>query len=406
MSVIAWLDTSTEEERRMRELVKMLSDSDTLDDLGIGQIRDAFGDLLFPGISTVQTRARYLLFVPWTYRRAARRHSGAELASRAANEERQLVNVLSSEGATDGLIGRRAGVRVKVLPSSIYWTGLKTYDILRADVRPSGLQQTRRFRPHEDGPDEAGSSDWSSSLPPAPDGYPKTVPGGFDLTATEAAWLREQMATAKPHPQFEHSLLSHLLRRSDAPDGAWSAPWDVDDLASAPAALPDLVHHAEMFSLVIQGARLLYNLLLAERYEKLGLTSLDAPADYYRELLDEWAARCESRRDDVTVWQLSDLWPLVTMKAPRISPATTQFVESWVNAVQSQDCHTLATDPALRRLVSDREFQNKRAQSRLRNDKLLATWQGASGTTPLVYRWFQARRIVTDIFEGLGRADS
>ncbi|MBM4608417.1 hypothetical protein GS416_09855 [Rhodococcus hoagii] len=86
------------------------------------------------------------------------------------------------------------------------------------------------------------------------------MPGGFDLTATEAAWLREQMATAKPHPQFEHSLLSHLLRRSDAPDGAWSAPWDVDDLASAPAALPDLVHHAEMFSLVIQGARLLYNL--------------------------------------------------------------------------------------------------------------------------------------------------
>nr|NKW55570.1 hypothetical protein [Prescottella equi] len=176
MSVIAWLDTSTEEERRMRELVKMLSDSDTLDDLGIGQIRDAFGDLLFPGISTVQTRARYLLFVPWTYRRAARRHSGAELASRAANEERQLVNVLSSEGATDGLIGRRAGVRVKVLPSSIYWTGLKTYDILRADVRPSGLQQTRRFRPHEDGPDEAGSSDWSSSLPPAPDGYPRRCP--------------------------------------------------------------------------------------------------------------------------------------------------------------------------------------------------------------------------------------
>ncbi|MBM4608416.1 hypothetical protein GS416_09850 [Rhodococcus hoagii] len=35
--------------------------------------------------------------------------------------------------------------------------------------------------------------------------------------------------------------------------------------------------------------------------------------------------------------------------------------------------------------MSDREFQNKRAQSRRRNDKLLATWQGASGTTPLVY---------------------
>ncbi|NKZ93756.1 hypothetical protein GS966_28985 [Rhodococcus hoagii] len=171
------------------------------------------------------------------------------------------------------------------------------------------------------------------------------MPGGFDLTATEAAWLREQMATAKPHPQFEHSLLSHLLRRSDAPDGAWSAPW-MSTISPRPRPRYRISSITpEMFSLVIQGARLLYNLLLAERYEKLGLTSLDAPADYYRELLDEWAARCESRRDDVTVWQLSDLWPLVTMKAPRISPATTQFVESWVNAVQSQDCHTLATDP-------------------------------------------------------------
>ncbi|WP_433703436.1 DUF6361 family protein [Prescottella equi] len=406
MSVIAWLDTSTEEERRMRELIKMLSDSDTLDDLGIGQIRDAFGDLLFPGISTVQTRARYLLFVPWTYQRAARRHAGAELASRAANEERQLVEVLNTAGATDGLIGRRAGVRVKVLPSSIYWTGLKTYSILRADIRPSGLQQTRRFRPHEDGPDEAGTNDWTSSLPPAPDSYPKTVPGGFDLTATEAAWLREQMATAKPHPQFEHSLLSHLLRRSDSPDDKWSAPWDVDDLVSAPDELRDLVHHAEMFSLVIQGSRLLYNLLLAERYEELGLTSLDAPADGYREELEEWAVRCEARRGEVATWQVSDLWPLVALKAPRISPATRQFIESWVSAVESQDCHSLATAPAIRRLVSDREFQNKRGQSRLRNDKLLATWQGASGTTPLVYRWFQAHRIVTDIFEGLRRADA
>ncbi|MCA1008202.1 DUF6361 family protein [Rhodococcus hoagii] len=405
MSLIAWLDTSADEERQMRELIKMLSDSDTLDDLGIGQIRDALGDLLFPGISTVQTRARYLLFVPWTYQRASRRHAGAELAARAADEERRLVSILNSQGATDGLIGRRAGAAVKVLPSSIYWTGLKTFGILRSDVRPSGLQQAHRGRVHDDHPDEAGAADWYCP-PKAPDGYPKTVPGGFDLTATEAAWLREQMATAKPHPQFEHSLLSHLLRKGDAPDAEWSAPWDVDDLAAAPAELRDLVHHAEMFSLVLQGARLLYNLMLAERYEELGFTSLDAPVDYYREELDEWAVECEARRGEVAAWQVSDVWPLVALKAPRISPATTQFVESWVNAVQSQDCHTLATNPALRRLVSDREFQNKRGQSRLRNDKLLATWRGASGTTPLVYRWFQARRIVTDIFEGLGRADS
>jgi hypothetical protein len=32
-------------------------------------VRDAFSEMLFPGLSTVQTRARYFLLVPWAYRR-------------------------------------------------------------------------------------------------------------------------------------------------------------------------------------------------------------------------------------------------------------------------------------------------------------------------------------------------
>lgn len=33
--------------------------------LGFAPIRDAFADYFFPGTSTIQTRARYFLFVPW-----------------------------------------------------------------------------------------------------------------------------------------------------------------------------------------------------------------------------------------------------------------------------------------------------------------------------------------------------
>ena len=61
MSLIAWLDVSAEEQRRVRELVAMFSDKSTLDELGIGQVRDAFSDTLFPGQSTIQTRARVIL---------------------------------------------------------------------------------------------------------------------------------------------------------------------------------------------------------------------------------------------------------------------------------------------------------------------------------------------------------
>ena len=63
--MIAWLDTSSDEQRRVRELIALFAQSESRDELGIGQVRDAFSEMLFPGTSVIQTRARYFLFVPW-----------------------------------------------------------------------------------------------------------------------------------------------------------------------------------------------------------------------------------------------------------------------------------------------------------------------------------------------------
>lgn len=68
-SSFAWLDYSETERRRMLEAISGFRESDTLDEIGIGAVRDAFSDLLFPGTSVIQTRARYLLFIPWIYLR-------------------------------------------------------------------------------------------------------------------------------------------------------------------------------------------------------------------------------------------------------------------------------------------------------------------------------------------------
>lgn len=48
-SRIAWLDYSEDQRRRMREVIDLFREHDTLDELGIGSIRDTFSDLLFPG---------------------------------------------------------------------------------------------------------------------------------------------------------------------------------------------------------------------------------------------------------------------------------------------------------------------------------------------------------------------
>ncbi len=67
MSSFGWLDYSEHERRRTLDVVELFREKDTRDELGIGSVRDAFADLLFPGTSTIQTRARYFLFISWIY---------------------------------------------------------------------------------------------------------------------------------------------------------------------------------------------------------------------------------------------------------------------------------------------------------------------------------------------------
>ena len=68
-SDLSWIDFSQKDRRRMLDVVALFRERDTRDELGIGSIRDAFADILFPGTSTIQTRVRYMLFVPWIYLR-------------------------------------------------------------------------------------------------------------------------------------------------------------------------------------------------------------------------------------------------------------------------------------------------------------------------------------------------
>ena len=67
-SSFAWLDYSEVERDRMQEALAKFREQDTRDEIGIGVIRDALADWLFPGTSTIQTRVRYFLFAAWMYR--------------------------------------------------------------------------------------------------------------------------------------------------------------------------------------------------------------------------------------------------------------------------------------------------------------------------------------------------
>ena len=83
-STLSWLDSNERERRAVLELVSALSEPGTLDELGIGSVRDTIADALFPGISTIQTRARYFLFIPGSCRWSKRLRPPAPMPAYAS----------------------------------------------------------------------------------------------------------------------------------------------------------------------------------------------------------------------------------------------------------------------------------------------------------------------------------
>jgi hypothetical protein len=398
-SLIAWLDTSSEEQRRVRELIALFTQTESRDELGIGQIRDAFSETLFPGTSVIQTRARYFLFVPWIYKEGRRlARGGPALKAWADRQERKLVEALREAGDVEGLIGRRAGPAVKILPSTIYWSGLARFGILARDVASDQLETLSPQQGYLEADELAlrAVDGWHPTIPAAPSGFPGRVDGGFDLTHEEAVWLAERVLETVPD-----TLLAHVVGRTGPPDPDSWAPWADSGCLDAPLPIIDQLEHARLFSLGMHGAALLYNLLIAENYEAAGHTTIPDPVSTYRVALDEWSDDCRDASAQLRSWDRDGMWEVVLRASPRIGPRTRAFVDAWLNTVCRGKTRGVGDDSQLRRLVGDRERVQKKAQSRLDNERLLRTWSGHSGSAQLTYRWPQVRRIVTDVYDGL-----
>jgi hypothetical protein len=388
-STIAWLDASRAEQQRMREVINLFTQSESRDELGIGQVRDSFSDRLFPGTSTLHTRARYVLLIPWCYREAARlANSGDDLLRRADKIERKLIVALNIAGAHDGLIGRQVLAKLKTLPSALYWSALSQWGVLVGDIEDELLAKT--WKHEADELVERAPRMWN--VPAVPVGFPDSA-STLDLSYDEAVWVRERMLGGSEGSLLELLLKDHQDTWRDVP-----AAWDVP---VADSAVARLLTHARLFSLVVEGAALSYNLALAQRYEERGFTAVESPVALYTDAITDWSAALEAEVGALKDWDLPDMWQGAKQQNPRISWATQSFVDTWVELLRAGVRPD--EDKAIRHVIA-RERLQKKTQSRLTNEKLLRAWSGASGTSRLSYRWGNVTRLLTDVSEGLQRA--
>ena len=91
-ATLTWLDLTASDRDKMRRVLDLFKEQGTLDEMGLGSLRDALSDALFPGTSSIQTRLRYVLFIPWLYRRLEdRRVRAGEVRQAARRAEIDLI---------------------------------------------------------------------------------------------------------------------------------------------------------------------------------------------------------------------------------------------------------------------------------------------------------------------------
>ena len=197
----------------------------------------------------------------------------------------------------------------------------------------------------------------------------------------EAAFIIDRLVSAQPR-----SLLT-FLARGGAGWADCANIWEHPHLADFPNETRTLVGHSEVFSSVMHGAALLYNLLLSRLREN---------SDW----IEKYETRLQERREGldmstIRAWSLDSFWQDIDHPAHRIRPAAKRFVTAWVALVRTGDVGEGSLTAA--HMVQNRERRLKTSQSRFSNRAVRDRWNGASGVEPLSFRWVQARSHLRDL---------
>jgi len=386
----------------MIDVVDLFKEPGTLDELGIGSIRDSFSNGLFPGTSTIHTRLKYALLIPWLLQRASRKPTAREMAAEFTRLEYRLIPSLIAGGEDEGVIGRDARESLKRLPSVVYWGALGAWGIRDADLsrdmyfrRTADLRSLTKRRATADDPESRDllpGAGLDLGLPPAPEDL--MTGATFDLPGEMEEYLSARIASAT-----QGSLLSWLVLNAPAnlaPFGVGEdVPyvWNIASIDDLPADLTLQVDHARRFSEAIYGAPLVYNLLLAR---KSGQEDLAAQ---YELALADWE---DTIRVDGTMlgWDRNDFWDTVLKFNPRLRDATRHFVDTWLDLVD-MDQPLAVSEPAAK-LIREREIRIKGPRARFASQKALDKWSGSAGVYRLDYRWGIARSHLEDLYVARG----
>ena len=234
---IGFVNFSQDELARKNKVLQMVRDQTAIDELGLGRIRDAFANLMFPGMSVLQRRAKYFVVLPSLFFQATKREYADVRAVRRhiVKMEIRLTEMLKNGAGGDqeklkGITGismldaarKDPDKFVKLDPAYIYMSGMRTYGLLEGDADIYRLiyerSQRRRlvqskYKAEEEGEmsdsdDREGQTQFFKISGENYD-FEKGEALSLDFTRLEADFLKNHIINSK---ESKDSLLAYLLR--------------------------------------------------------------------------------------------------------------------------------------------------------------------------------------------------
>lgn len=282
---LGWIDFSKSERNKVLSVLDLLSESGTLDELGIAPIRDGFANLFFPGTSTIQTRAKYFMIVPYALKDLEySSETNPNRMLRTFDEiERKCGEMLISTGEdTDGIIGSRSLAQnkwVKRTPADIYWAGLRNYGIftggtlsLSEYIRAMCALKNQKTmiaklgnRNDNTDADEGDDKDAGElfrmqfwKIPTYRESWMEDI--SIKLSPDEGAFLKQQIITAYPD-----SMLAYILRNGNTEIFASKTFQELDSLIKIfPEKIREDYALASAFSRFLFVLRIVYNMVVSD----------------------------------------------------------------------------------------------------------------------------------------------
>lgn len=392
---LGWIDFSKEDRQKALDVINLLSEQGAVDELGIGIVRDAFANYFFPGTSTIQTRAKYFLIVPYILRDAVDGRYGKDVNRilRAIDtEEKECgIKLLESNPKAEGVIGTRVLPKgwVARKPSDIYWNGIRTYGIfcdyglsipeyvslaMKLNTQKSSAKLGNRNDEAEenekydsDAGDIMNVSFWN--LPIYYDNWRDNLT--IELTNEEALYLDKQIQKGA-----KGSLLEYVLKnRIDMNKYEDFVSMAADLSEKVEEKLSYMMKLACEFNNLVYMARVRFNVMLSEEENEVAVSEWDRLKSQVK------------RRANVDL-------SAVFNKLELHNPGTYLFLSKLQEAFKALDID------AADELIKKRERQLKginRAKLNRTKEFDHSKWVGGG---ELDYRFSNARRIINDIYSG------